>query len=121
MAKTHDDASQPNSDDGLSTSPFEDRRPRKSAKAASGRQRRGKKAFPRKYVAWEFPKNNLEEAIRIPQAVEEKNPGKPLDAPTLARYVGFRQANDPRFLALLRSANQYGLVSGSGKTATVAL
>jgi hypothetical protein len=76
---------------------------------------------PRKYVPWEFPKNTLEEAIRLAQAIEEKNAGKPLDAATLARYVGFRQPNDPRFLALLRSANQYGLVAGSGKSATVSL
>jgi hypothetical protein len=35
--------------------------------------------------------------------------------------LGFRQPRDWRFLDLLRSANQYGLVEGSGATATVAL
>jgi len=80
-----------------------------------------KKKAPRNYVPWDFPKNTLEESITVAQAIEEKNAGKPLDAPTLAKYVGYNQANDPRFLALLRSANQYGLVSGSGKTAEVSL
>jgi hypothetical protein len=70
---------------------------------------------------WNFPKNTLEEAIRIPQVIEEKNAGKPLDATTLATYVGYHKANDWRFLALLRSANLYGLVEGSGQRATVAV
>ncbi len=68
---------------------------------------------------WTFPKNTLEEAIAVPKAIEEKNAGNPMDAPVLAKAVGFRRSNDWRFLDLLRSANQYGLVSGVGATATV--
>lgn len=70
---------------------------------------------------WTFPKNPLEDAIAIPKAIEEKNGGNPMNAPDLAKAVGFKQAQDWRFLDLLKSANQYGLVSGSGKTARVTL
>ena len=68
---------------------------------------------------WTFPKNPLEEAIRVPKQIEEKNAGNPMLASVLAKAVGFRQSNDWRFLDLLRSANQYGLVSGAGASATV--
>jgi len=71
--------------------------------------------------AWTFPKNTLEDAIRIAKVIEEKNAGNPMHAADLPKTVGFRRATDWRFLDLLRSANQYGLVSGSGKTATVKL
>ena len=70
---------------------------------------------------WTFPKNSLEDAIKIPKAIEEKNAGNPMKADVLAKAVGFRQPQDWRFLDLLRSANQYGLVSGSGANATVSL
>jgi hypothetical protein len=65
---------------------------------------------------WSFPKNNLEDAIRVAQAIEEKNAGNPMRAADLAVAVGFRQPNDWRFLDLLRSANQYGLVTGTPST-----
>ncbi|TAJ91200.1 hypothetical protein EPO44_14595, partial [bacterium] len=68
---------------------------------------------------WTFPKNTLEEAIRIAKAIEEKNAGNPMHATVLAKAVGFTKSNDWRFLDLVRSANQYGLVSGAGATATV--
>lgn len=80
-----------------------------------------RKAGAKKYVPWEFPKRTLEDAIKIAQAIEEKNAGKPLDSGTLAKYVGFRQPNDWRFLDLLRAANDYGLVTGSGASANVTL
>jgi hypothetical protein len=63
----------------------------------------------------------LEDSIRIPTAIEEKNAGNPMPAKDLAVAVGFRQPQDWRFLDLLRSANQYGLVSGSGISASVYL
>ena len=68
---------------------------------------------------WTFPKNTLEDAIRVAKAIEEKNAGNPMGAPDLARAVGFKKSNDWRFLELVRSANQYGLVSGAGANATV--
>ncbi len=68
---------------------------------------------------WTFARNTLEDAIRVPKAIEEKNAGNPMRASDLCKAVGFRKVNDWRFLDLLRSANQYGLVSGAGQTATV--
>jgi hypothetical protein len=70
---------------------------------------------------WTFPKNTLEDAIRVPRAIEDKNAGNPMPASALAIAVGFRQASDWRFGDLLRSANQYGLVTGSGARASIAL
>jgi hypothetical protein len=70
---------------------------------------------------WTFPKNTLEAAILVAKAIEEQNAGNPMKADLLCKAVGFRRPDDWRFLDLLKSANQYGLVSGSGKTATVTL
>jgi hypothetical protein len=78
-------------------------------------------ALSRKKVPWTFPKITLEDAIRIPKAIEDKNAGNPIPAADLARAVGFRLPNDWRFLDLARSANQYGLVSWSGASAPISL
>lgn len=72
-------------------------------------------------TAWTFPKNTLEEAIKIPKAIEEQNAGNPMTADMLATAVNFNQPQDWRFQDLLRSANQYGLVDGSGVAATVSM
>ena len=69
---------------------------------------------------WTFPKSTLEQAIDIAKAIEDQNAGNPMKADVLCRAVGFRQP-DWRFLELLRSANLYGLVEGSGAAATVKL
>jgi len=70
---------------------------------------------------WTFPKNSLEEAIEVAKAIEDQNAGNPMKADVLVKAVGFKQSNDWRFLNLLRSASQYGLVSGTGPSATVKL
>ena len=44
-----------------------------------------------------------------------------MPAADLAKAVGFKLATDWRFTDLLRSANQYGLISGTGATALVSL
>jgi hypothetical protein len=69
---------------------------------------------------WTFPQNTLEQALEIPKAIEEQNGGNPMKADILAKAVGFNQP-DWRFLNLLRSANQYGLVSGAGASAVVSI
>jgi hypothetical protein len=76
---------------------------------------------PNTSAQWTFPKNTLEESIAIAKAIEEQNAGNPLRADMLVKAVGFNKPSDWRFLDLLRSANQYGLVEGSGATATVKL
>lgn len=70
---------------------------------------------------WTFPQNTLEEAIGIAKAIEDKNAGNPMKADLLVKAIGFNKPNDWRFKNLLKSANLYGLVSGSGEKATVAL
>jgi hypothetical protein len=70
---------------------------------------------------WTFPKHTLEKAIEVAQALEEKNAGKPLKAADFAPLVSFKRVQDWRYQDLLRSANQYGLVEGSGSAATIAL
>ncbi|HEY6169451.1 MAG TPA: hypothetical protein VI454_15525 [Verrucomicrobiae bacterium] len=72
------------------------------------------------YSVWTFPKNTLEEAIALAQIIEEKNAGKPIRSDALAQIAGFK-VNDWRFLNVLVSANRYGILEGSGMTATVAL
>lgn len=77
----------------------------------------GKKAPP----PWTFPKNTLEDSIKIARAIEEQNAGNPIKPDMLSKAVGYNSTSDWRFLDLLRSANQYGLVTGSGKISTVSL
>ncbi|MCE9544867.1 MAG: hypothetical protein K8T25_05020 [Planctomycetia bacterium] len=91
--------------------------PKNGKRATKVKAKRGAaKAAP-----WTFPKNPLEEAIAIAKAIEDKNGGNPMKADLLARAVAYNQPNDWRFLNLLRSANLYGLVSGTGQHATVSL
>jgi hypothetical protein len=90
-------------------------------KAAKKRATTPDRAGSAKGKPWTFPKNSLEDAIGIAKAIEEKNAGNPMPAQDVAVAVGFRQSSDWRFLDLLRSANQYGLVTGSGAAATVHL
>lgn len=71
--------------------------------------------------AWTFPKNTLEDALKIPRALDEKFAGNPTPAADVARAVGYKLATDWRFADLLRAANLYGLVEGTGATATVSL
>jgi len=96
----------------------------KSRKKTTGRRNKvtPKKKTPAvsaKGRPWTFPRHPLEDAIRIPQEVEQKNAGNPMQANILAKAAGFHKSNDWRFLDLLRSANQYGLVSGAGANAIV--
>jgi hypothetical protein len=68
---------------------------------------------------WDFPKNSLEDAIKLVQQIEEKYAGKKTKAEDLVRLVGFHKASDWRFKDLLKSANLYGLTIGSGEKATI--
>jgi hypothetical protein len=70
---------------------------------------------------WKFPKNTLEEALRVAKALDEKFAGNPTKAGDLVKAVGFNKETDWRFLNLLKSGVLYGITSGSGETATVRL
>jgi hypothetical protein len=72
-------------------------------------------------LPWTFPKNTLEDAIKIARAIEEQNGGNPMKPDMLAKAVGYNSMADWRFLDLLRSANLYGLVTSSGKINPVGL
>lgn len=72
-------------------------------------------------AAWTFPKNTLEDAIKIARAIEEQNGGNPMKPDILGKAVGFNSLADWRFLDLLRSAFLYGLTTSSGKTNPVGL
>jgi hypothetical protein len=78
---------------------------------------------PKKPAAapWTFPKNTLEDAIKVARAIEEQHAGNPMRPEMLAKAVGYNSVADWRFLDLLRSSNQYGLVTGSGKISPVGL
>lgn len=80
-------------------------------------------AKPAKLAAapWTFPKNTLEDAIKIARAIEEQNAGNPMKPDMLCKAVGYNSTADWRFLDLLRSANLYGLVTGVGKISPVSL
>lgn len=69
---------------------------------------------------WTFPKNSLEDAIDVAKAIEDKNAGNPMPAKDLALAVGFRLPSDWRFGDLLRSADQYGLITRTGSSVTLA-
>jgi hypothetical protein len=72
-------------------------------------------------ATWKFPKNTLEESIRVAKALEEKFAGNPTKAEDLVKAVGFNKANDWRFQDLLKSAALYAITSGSGQAATVSM
>src|SRR3989442_11364785 len=73
-----------------------------------------------KGTAWIFPKNTLEESIRLAQAIEEKHAGKPIRGEELCAILGYK-GNDWRFFDLLTSANKYQIVTGSGLKAMITL
>ena len=91
-------------------------RTRKTKMATKARRGRPPASGP-----WTFPKHTLEKAIEVAQALEEKNAGKPLKSADFAPLLGFKRVQDWRYLELLRSANQYGLVEGSGSAVTIEL
>ncbi|MEO3431852.1 hypothetical protein [Inquilinus sp. CAU 1745] len=88
-----------------------------SGEKSSSSKKAGKKAPP----PWTFPKNTLEDSIKIARALEEQNAGNPMKPDMLSKAVGYNSTSDWRFLDLLRSANQYQLVTGSGKISPVSL
>lgn len=99
-------------------------------KAAKSSPKRGKTAPAKKApvksakpaaLQWTFPKNTLEDAIKIARAIEEQNGGNPMKPDMLSKAVGYNSLSDWRFLDLLRSANQYGLVDNSGKINPIGL
>ncbi|MET0792717.1 MAG: hypothetical protein ABW061_14450 [Polyangiaceae bacterium] len=69
---------------------------------------------------WTFPKNTLEDPIRVARAIEDENAGKPMRADMLVKAVGYHQITDWRFRDLRKAANMYGLTDGT-PSSTVSL
>lgn len=94
---------------------------KKTAKRPARQRKPAAVAASAKGKPWTFPKNTLEDAIAVARAIEDKNAGNPMPAQDVAVAVGFRQATDWRLLDLLRSANQYGLTTGTSPSSPVHL
>lgn len=90
-----------------------------TAKKRKNTAKKKSRSAESKRAVWTFPKNTLEKALQVAKSIEDKNAGNPMRAADLAKAVGFNLPNDWRFLDLLKSANLYGLVSGTGASATV--
>lgn len=103
----------------ISANKEKNKQSKESVKKKTASPKRANTQLTAKGKPWTFPKNQLEEAIRIPKAIEEKNAGNPMPANDLVKAVGYKSTNDWRFTDLLKSANLYGLVSGSGASATI--
>lgn len=98
-----------------------DRPARKGRASSKGQPARTAKPRPASKDPYTFPKESLESCVKLAQTIEETNAGKPLPATALTKRVGFNKSNDWRFLDLLRAANMFNLITGTGETATVAL
>jgi hypothetical protein len=93
-------------------------KPKASTSASNASKTKATKTAP---AQWTFPKNKLEDAIKVARAIEEQNAGNPMKPDMLAKAVGFNSTADWRFADLLKSANLYGLVTGSGRISPVSL
>jgi len=63
----------------------------------------------------EFPKDSFEEALKVAQAIENKNSGNPLPPQEVAIALD-RSPGSSAFRILLSSSNKYGLTTGSFNT-----
>lgn len=95
------------------------RRARKRIRSKKPSPRAGTKTAA--LAPYRFPKNTLEEAIKVAKAIDDKFAGNPTKAADLVKAVGFNKEDDWRFRDLVKSAALYGLTSGTGSTATVRL
>jgi hypothetical protein len=66
----------------------------------------------RKAGAIYFPRNSLQEAIKIPKAIWDSNAGNPFAIGDLAEKVGYSPMSGS-FRELIRSSTRYGLTEGS--------
>jgi hypothetical protein len=67
-----------------------------------------------------FPKHTLEEALKVAQAIHEKNNDKPMKPMFIAEVIG-RKPDSSEFRLLLSSSMRYGLTKGSYVSDTIEL
>lgn len=71
-------------------------------------------------VKSDFPKHSLDDALRVPRALSDKNGGQPLPPTETAIAIGVSPGSS-EFRTLLSSSIKYGLTSGSFNSEKVAL
>jgi hypothetical protein len=74
----------------------------------------------RKRVQSDFPKDSLEQALRVAKALEEANGGQPLPPIETATALGVSPGSSD-FRVILSSSLKYGLTNGSYKSDRIAL
>lgn len=84
-----------------------------SSSVEEKKDRRGK-------IKSDFPKHSLEEALRVPNALEHANGGQPLPPTETAIALGASPGSS-EFRTILSSSIKYGLTSGSFNTDRVTL
>ncbi|MBE9501442.1 MAG: nucleotide-binding protein [Dehalococcoidia bacterium] len=67
-----------------------------------------------------FPKHTLEESVRVAQAIQDNNAGKPFNRLLLAQAIG-RSPASSEFKYLLSSSYKYGLTTGTEKAELIGL
>jgi predicted nucleotide-binding protein len=68
----------------------------------------------------QYPKHTLEEALRVPRAIEDQNAGQPLPPTETAIALGMSPGSG-RFQTLLSSSLRYGLTTGNYKSDKIGL
>ena len=67
-----------------------------------------------------FPRKTLEQALRVPQAIKDKNGGNPWATEQIAAALGMG-AKGTNFFYLAAASRDYGLTEGSRETAEISL
>lgn len=68
----------------------------------------------------DFPKHTLEEALRVPEGIEDKNGGQPLPPIEMAAAIDMSPGSSD-FRVILSSSIKYGLTSGSFNSERISL
>lgn len=67
-----------------------------------------------------FPRRTLEQALRVPRTLRDKNGGQPWSTGEVAKALGLG-AKSGNFFYLTSAAKQYGLTEGTSQTAEISL
>jgi hypothetical protein len=67
-----------------------------------------------------FPRNNLEEAIKLAQTIQDQNNGKPMKRIFIADHLKIKPEST-NFSYLISASNKYGLIKGNEKSEYIEL
>jgi hypothetical protein len=97
------------------------RKKKKPVKRAAGKGKSEGGSRPPKKGARPYPPRTLEEALKIPQAIREKNNGNPWATEDVAQAsIGVKKSNN-KFFYLAAAARDYGLTIGTRDTEKIEL